>query len=617
MVVSWIKDKKKTVKTENARSLNSEEENKLLNEAQERFEIAKAEKVDHRGRDLHKKWREMDKIYRGDQWQGPVPEHKSTPVLNYTFSLLESVIPRITDNRPEIIVMPRRSQKDQKLAEYLNKVHQYLWYINNMQRKITESTRICMKYGTVIYKSIWEPDMFDGLGDVKYTVVHPMNFFPDPRAHEIEQMDYCFVSVPKSLEYFIRRWPDKGKYVVTDEDSTDTEQLESADRHTQEDKASLKEYWFYDEDGNLCVMSYAGDIVLDIIGGKYDGSDEPIYRHNKFPFSKQVDYPADKEFWGIGEVEIVELLQRLINNFESQIIDNTRLMSNAQWVVDKVRSGLKEEDAWIFDNRPGNVIWTQNVEGVRKEPGTPIPNHIPEHQMQLINAMEHILGIHDVVQGRSPSGVRAASAIIALQESANIRVRQKSQNLEFALQDLAEKATWLVLEHYEEERESRIFGGGEPTTLNVREALLARVVDEAVAIDMLQQGADPEMLTEEEVEHLFKEIKFPEFDVEVKAGASVPYSQAMLYEQAKEFYQLGVIDRQAVLEVTQFPGREAIIERVEGRTPKQGESGMEQEGGRERIGERTFGGEGGMGGMPMGQPVQSAIPPQASPQQME
>lgn len=582
-VIPWIKKKKEPVEHEGTRDHNTAEENELLNLAIERFGIAESQKVDQEGRQLHQKWRDLDRMYRGNQWKGNIPEHKSTPVLNFTFSLVESIVPRMTDTAPEILVLARTGQSSSEFAKMLQACHSHLWYYNRMQQKLTESIRMCMKYGTVIYKEYFDPFKLDGLGEVCYSIVHPMNFFPDPRAYEIDQMEYCFTAMPKSMEYFVRTWPDKGHLVIPDNEWVNTEQTEGADQPSQEDGATLKEYWFRDEEGNICCMYYAGHIVLQIMGGKYDGSNEPVYRHNRFPFTKQVDYPADKEFWGIGEIEIIELLQRLINNFEAQIIDNTRLMANAQWVVNKVTSGLKEEDTWIFDSRPGNVIWTAQG-GVDRLRGESIPRHIPEHMERLIFAMEQILGIHDVVQGRRPAGVRAASAIIALQEAANVRVRQKARHLEYALVDMADKATWLMLEFYDEPRKIRIAGQSEPATLDVRASLDLQIVQDAAEIGMVEPGLAPEEMMEEELDVLRDALKFPEFDIEVKVGPSVPYSQALVYEQAKEFYQLGIIDRKAVLDITGFPNKEEIMKRMEAMEAQVAQQGE----GEERIGERTF-----------------------------
>lgn len=578
----WVKKKTERLEHRGTRDVNTALENELLQEAQDRLSVATEQKVDLDGNSFHNKWRTYDKIFRSDHWQEAVPDDKSMPVMNFTFSIIQSVLDRMTDTHPETLVLPRRSRRDSKLAEMLSSILKHLWYNNEMQEKqLGELLLHVLKYGTGITKTIWNPDLWDELGDVQYSVVHPMNFFPDPRAYEIEQMDYCLVTMPKSIEYFLHRWEEKGAHVVPDGDWVDTENLEGRDQPSKESVATLVEYWFRDEDGNVCVMYYAGDVVLAIYGGKYDEDvpDEPIYKHNEFPFSKMVDYEIDKAFWGMGEIELVELIQQLINSFEAQIIDNTRLTANNQWIVNKRLSGLKEEDAWIFDNSPGNVIFTHEG-GVDRIPGTPVPPHIPEHVEKLVFWMEQITGVFDVVQGRRPTGVRAASAIIALQEAASIRIRQKARRLGATIRKMSEQAVSLVLEHYDDDRTMRLAGELLPITLNVREAVVQRMVEEAAQTDMgAEMGLPPELMEaaqhglegpgelpagmqDEMFDQLAEQVKFPPFDVEIKVGASVPYSQALLYEQAKEFYQLGAIDRQALLEATNFPHKEEILQRM-------------------------------------------------------
>ena len=644
--VHWMQQAQEEEDHQGTTRHNTDEENELLKVAKERFFNAMTEKTDYLNESWHTKWKRYDQIYRGQQWQEYIPEDRSAPVLNFTFAIIQSLLPRLTDNHPEVLLLPRTSPDDGPLAEMLQRiVGDHIWYHNRMhERVIPEAILHLLKYGTSILETRWDSELWDGEGDVAWGVVHPMNFFPDPRSYTIEGMEFCFTRVQKPTEFFIRNWPEKGKLVIEDQDWMDTENLQGRDADPKEPTASLTSYWFRDENGDLCVMYHAGDIVLEIKGGVYGGQ-KAIYEHNRWPFTKVCDYVADKEFWGTGEIELIEMLQNLINSYEAQIHDNTRLMANSQWLVNKLESGLDETDAWVFDNNPGGIMFTQNG-GVERIPGMAIPHHVPQHQDKLVFWFEQILGVYDVVQGRRPEGVRAASAIIALQEAASVRVREKGKALAAGIREMTEMAISLVLENYDEPRTVRISGEHVPTTLNVREALRERVTDMAeeaglleetfdspeglpdfnlggapmgaeqaaeaspaamgmgpmggapmggagpmgapdmgmegmpLGVDMEAEMAPEPQIPEEEVDRLMTVVKFPSFDVEVKVGPSIPYSQALLYEQSKEFFQLGIIDRQAVLEATNFPGREEILERME-----QAEQQAMQA---EAMGERTF-----------------------------
>ncbi len=581
--IPWIEKRREAKSDINQLDANTSEENELLELAKDRFESSKAAKVDPQGRGLHAKWRDMDRLYRGEHWVGHVPAHKSKPVLNFGFAFVESVVSRMADSNPNITVYPRRSNRDQRLAELLQHHQNYLWYVNRMQGRFTEAVRSSLKYGSTIFKTVWDPEQYDELGEVAYRQIAPQNFYNDPRAYEIEDMEFCFQTALKPIEYLMRRWSEKAPLVSGDSQDYDDAEGNQASAGFGEQSAIVNEYHFRDEEGRACVMYYCQDVVFDVIGGKYDGSNKSVYEHNRFPFAKADDYTLDKHFWGMGELEIIEMIQRLINTFEAQIIDNTRLMSNAQWHVNKSLSGLTEDDAAIFNDMPGAVIFSGNG-GVERMPGLSLPPHIPQHLDFLIHAAEQILGVHDVVQGRRPEGVRASSAIIALQEAANIRVRQKNRQMDAALSEMADQGNWLILEHYDEPRHIRMTGQSEVTTLDVRKALEERMVDRAVMAELQEAGVRPEQLSPEEMEQVFQEVKFPEFDVEVSIGPATPYSQAMMAERAIEFFDRGAIDHQALLEMTNFPGWEEILARMGG--------GPQEEGGGERIGERTFAGPG-------------------------
>lgn len=586
--IPWVEAKRESKRNLDQTGSNTTEENELLEVAKSRFEASRTAKVDPNGRMLHSKWRDMDRLYQNDHWWGHVPAHKSKPVLNFAFGFIESVVSRMTDSNPRISVYPRRSNRDHKLSQLLQHHQNYLWYHNKMQTRFTSGVRSCLKYGSSIYKAVWDPDEYDGMGEVVYRQISPFNFYNDPRAYEMEDMEFCFQTALKPIEYLIRRWPDKAPLImpgVQDYDDSESNQINTG---AGEESGLVTEYHFRDEEGRTCVMYYSQNVVLDIIGGDYDGSGKPVYEHNRFPFSKADDYPLEKHFWGMGEMEIIEMVQKLINTFEAQIIDNTRLMSNSQWHVNKSLSGLTEDDAAIFNDMPGAVVFSANG-GIERFSGAAIPPHIPQHITFLIHAAEQILGVHDVVQGRRPEGVRASSAIIALQEAANIRVRQKTRQMDIALAELADQGNWLMLEHYDEPRHVRMTGQSEIMTLDVREALESRMVDRAVMAELQEAGVRPEDLAPEEMDQIFQEVKFPEFDVEVSIGPATPYSQAMMSERALEFFDRGVIDHQALLEMTNFPNWEEVLSRMGGGPPN-------EEGG-ERIGESTF--RGGAAGRPM------------------
>src|SRR5689334_3614400 len=54
-------------------------------------------------------WDRWYRLYSGQHWEGPRPEWRSTPVVNFIFSTIETILPIMTDNNPQINVAPKNS----------------------------------------------------------------------------------------------------------------------------------------------------------------------------------------------------------------------------------------------------------------------------------------------------------------------------------------------------------------------------------------------------------------------------------------------------------------------------------------------------------------------------
>ena len=54
-------------------------------------------------------WDRWYRLYSGQHWDGPRPEWRSTPVVNFIFSTIETILPIMTDNNPQINVAPKNS----------------------------------------------------------------------------------------------------------------------------------------------------------------------------------------------------------------------------------------------------------------------------------------------------------------------------------------------------------------------------------------------------------------------------------------------------------------------------------------------------------------------------
>ncbi|MEK5065898.1 portal protein [Cytobacillus sp. FSL R5-0596] len=552
---------------------NKQNEQKLVQMIQNKFIESRTIKSAE-----EKAWQRQEDFYKGKQWKSkPAYEGQVQPVTNICFSIVESIIPQLTDNRPQIVCLPTEPG-DEKKAEILTNIIEYIWDVRDMDYKLIMNERTRIKHGMGIYKVFWNPELLKGLGDIDIINVPLDQFFISPRAKSVQDSDYVIYASQKSTEYIKKRY---GKDVQTDTKYDDIAVFDETDDSPKRDnKVLLIEYWTK-ENGKIRLITIAGDTLL---------RDEPgFYEHGRYPFVAIPAFPVEKKFWAMGVLAQIISPQMIVNLLDQQILDNARLGGNGT-ILNGAGSGLNKR---TMTNMPYKILDVTDPNQVKIERGQDIPTFIPNHLETKKRDAESVSGIHDVTQGKAPSGVTAASAILALQESANQRVRLLGRTLEAGLKEIGELIIELVREFYQEERIIRVLGDNYKTTFIKFKA------------DELKTKKEYPTMNPETMEQETEEILIdPDFDVRVEVGSSMQYSKAFLYEQAKELFQMQVIDEQALLEVVKFPKAEEVLQRRQEMMQQQAMMEQQMQGG---MPGDPMSGDMPMGDMPM-DPGANAIP---------
>ncbi|MCK6203935.1 hypothetical protein KZX50_00540 [Bacillus infantis] len=516
------KDKEKQPKDKK----QSQDEQKLVQKVQNQFIEARTIKAPE-----EKKWARQEDYYIGDQWKSkPAYEGQVQPVTNICFSIVESIIPQLTDNRPQIVCLPTEPN-DEKKAEVLTNIIEYVWDVRDMDYKLILNERTRIKHGMGIYKVFWNPELLNGLGDIDIINVPLDQFFISPRAKSVQDSDYVIYASQKSVEYIKKRY---GKDVQTDNKYDEISVFDDTDDSPKRDnKVLLIEYWTK-ENGEIRLVTIAGDTVLR--------DEKSFYKHGRYPFVAIPAFPVEKKFWAMGVLAQIMSPQMIVNLLDQQILDNARLGGNGT-ILNGAGSGLNKRN---MTNLPYKILDVNDPNAVKFEMGQGIPTFIPNHLEVKKRDAEAVSGIHDVTQGKAPAGVTAASAILALQESANQRVRLLGRTLEAGLKEIGELIIELVREFYTEERYIRVLGE------NYKASFIKFKSDD---LKEVKEYPDPVTGEKETIEI------DPDFDIRVEVGSSMQYSKAFIYEQAKELFGMGVIDEIALLEVVKFPKAEEVLER--------------------------------------------------------
>jgi hypothetical protein len=253
--------------------------------------------------------------------------------------------------------------------------------------------------------------------------------------------------------------------------------------------------------------------------------DKNPFDHNKYPFIRYIDYQVPSVFWGMGEIQQLEKLQENINQRRAQITDILRLTANPPFVAD-ADSGVNPK---AMTNRPAVIIYKNRGSEVRWLTPPQLPAALFELQDLDKKDFDAISGVLDVTQGRRPTGIEAASAISELQEAAQTRIRFKVRLMEESLVELGEQMLALVQQFYDMPRTIRIKTG---------------VSGGQSFVELNQQQMSPE----DGAIKLINDPSVGEYDVEIGVGSTLPKDKTARANQMIELFQMGVVDRRAVLE---------------------------------------------------------------------
>lgn len=515
------------------------EELKLVNDVFNKF------KTSRQAKDAETQtWNKCLDAYDSDYFKNlNKPDYKSDEISNFVFSTIETIKPIMIDNDPKILALPQ-TPDGAEVSDGIQNAFDSEWQRDKMGKKLPQAITLALQIGTAIFMCRWNGKDENGLGNVDNVLINPFNLFPDPMATNIDNAEYIIYATYKHVNQLKQQFPDKANSLVSGTINFSELVQSGNDTGTISNQVLVLECWtrdyttfeddVEDEDGKTLkvrkrkypkgrIITCAPELGILL-------SDKPNpYDDGRFPFIMLKCYDVPFKFWGKGEIEQLLSPQTYINDLVNQIIDNAKLTANMPWVLDK-NSGIGKGQ---LTNRPGLIIRKNPGSEVHRLQPPPMPAYVQEMVAMLKNDIETISGIHDVTQGRKPGSISAASAIMALQEAAQARIRLKVKLMEQTLGELGNMWYARMKQFWKTVRFARTFD--EKNKVQFTE----------ITPDMLQENIDFMIL----------------------AGSTMPMNKNAMLDLMIRLAQTGaedglpMVDRQTVLSYTNIPDKNAIIQR--------------------------------------------------------
>jgi len=459
-------------------------------------------------------WEQMDKNGAGGNDADPRP--RSGWLVNCILSKHADAM----DCYPEPTVLPRESG-DTDEARRLSRVLPVILKNNRFKRVYSDAWWQKLKSGCAVYGVFWDSGKLGGLGDISLRRMDLLNLFWEPGVTDIQDSPHFFSTELVDNDALAAEYPQLegklggGTFSVSRYLYDDT--VDTSDK-------SLVVDWYYKRDGRLHYCKFCGDTVLyatenDTAPGE-DGrsmAQRGWYDHGKYPFVFDVLFPEEGTPCGYGYVDLCKSPQQQIDLMNQAILKNTLAAATPRFFIRS--DGAVNEEEYADWRRPfvhtnGNLgadsiapIHAAGLDGV----------YVAILQSK-INEMKETAGNRDVSNGGVNSGVTAATAIAALQESGGKLSRNMIDDGYEAFADVVTLCIELIRQFYKLPRMFRLMGE-----------------EGAEFVSYDAAGLQPRWLDD----GLGGTYRVPAFDLEVAAQDENPYKTMEYNQLALQLFQMG------------------------------------------------------------------------------
>ena len=503
---------------------------------------------------LEKRIIENEKWYKMRHWdclKGGGGKDQVEPTSGWLFNCIANKHADAMDNFPSPNVLPRE-EGDKAEAEMLTSILPVILDQNDFEKTYDEVWTYKLKSGTGVYGVFWDSSKLNGLGDIAIRKIDLLNLFWEPGVTDIQKSRNLFCVELCDNDTLTARYPQLlneglgtstlniAKYVY--DDSVDTS-----------DKSAVVD-WYYKKMNSqgkqiLHYCKYVNDVVLFATENDPEYAERGFYDHGRYPFEFDPLFSVEGTPAGFGYIDVGKSAQEYIDRGNKAILKNLLANASPRYFV-RSDGGVNEQE---YADMTKDLVHTDGNLG--QDSILPIQGKaLSDIYVTVINnkidELKETTGNRDVNAGGSASGVTAASAIAALQESGSKLSRQDCKAAYRVYRQIILLCIELIRQFYDMPRCFRIMGQN----------------GAAQFVQYSNENIQPQ--AQGMIGGTDFGIRVPLFDIEVTAEKQSPYSKMSQNELALQFYQAGFFNPQlsdqalACLDMMDFPRKETIMQKI-------------------------------------------------------
>jgi hypothetical protein len=545
------------------------------------------------------KQRLEDKITRNEKWwkmrhwdlmQTEETMDDPKPASGWLFNTVISKHADFMDNFPDSDILPREPgdvEEAQRLSSIIPVVMDQIGY-----RKVySDEVWYKLKNGTGCFGVYWDQSKLNGLGDISIENVDLLSIFWEPGIKDIQKSKNIFTVELVDNDTLKQAYPQVAEQLSASSDTILKKYMYDETIDTTGKTAVIDWYYKRPVNGKMTLQycKFVGDTVLYATENDVDPPTEPqeqpvfdengnalldpqtglpvtqvvnvvtgpsmaergLYDHGKYPFVFDVLFPEAGMPVGFGFIDVCKNAQASIDIFNNAFEKNAQHVCSPRYLV-RNDGGVNEEE---FADPNKLIVHVDRNMGQDSIQPINVPTMVNSNYISIlenkINEMKETAGNRDANNGGTQSGVTAASAIAAMQESSGKTSRDQINTTFDAHKEIVTMVIELIRQFYSMPRQFRITGEqGEQEFVQYSNA----------GLQPQDQG------TEFGIDMGYR---VPAFDVKVEAEKSSSYSRLSQNELAMQFYNAGFFNPQyadqvsACLEMMDFQGKQSVLQKVQ------------------------------------------------------
>ena len=500
-------------------------------------------------------------------------EKEFQPATAWLWSCIQSRYSDVMDSYPTCNVKPRQAD-DKAEATKLSAVVPVVMEQNRYEETYSDIAWYMLKHGGCAQGVFWDGSKHNGLGDISIKKIDFINLFWEPGITDIQESTHLFHTELVNNSLLEQRYPQcvgklggngitLAKYLY--DDNVDTSEK------------SVVIDWYYHTEYNgkraLQFVKYVNDIVLyatenetdipmrqemdvetgiplEVPTGEMSIAQRGLYDHAKYPFVVQALYPVEGSICGYGLTDIGRDTQVQIDEMNKAIMENGKAGATPRY-FSRGDGSVNEEEFGDYSKKIIHVAGNVDEVNLRAVDNYPLPPVYVELYRSKVEELKYVTSNQDSNNGVAPSGVTAASAIAALQETAGKNARSSNKAFHRAYRDVVYLVIELIRQFYDIPRTFRI-----APDVNGQEQY----------VEYSNAGIKEQQMQTMGVATGFR---LPEFDIEVTSEKANPYKKMEMNELALNFYAQGFFNPDmsdqalACLQMMDFSHKDEIVQRIQ------------------------------------------------------